>query len=89
MSGARCDHAPESKAFRPRASEPCQRCQAGVYTFTMSMQDHAGLIDLNAASDTQLSVGLVALGLERDAAQTLAATDNIARHGHASHYQAH
>lgn len=54
-------------------SEP-YNCQAGVYTFTISMQDHAGLIDLNAASDAQLSVGLVALGLERDAAQTLAAT---------------
>lgn len=52
-------------------AEPAQ-CRIGRMIVTLSVQDHAGLIDLNASSADLLSLGLVSLGFSRQPAEELA-----------------
>jgi len=47
-------------------------CRAGDLSFDVRVQDHGGLIDLNAADDTLLALGFASLGFERQTAQALA-----------------
>ncbi|UVK46530.1 general secretion pathway protein GspK [Mesorhizobium sp. AR07] len=47
-------------------------CRAGDLSFDVRVQDHGGLINLNAADDTLLALGFASLGFERQTAQALA-----------------
>ncbi|RNJ44809.1 hypothetical protein B5V01_00470 [Mesorhizobium erdmanii] len=47
-------------------------CRSGEYSFTVRVQDHGGLIDLNAADDRLLELGFAALGFEQQASAELA-----------------
>ena len=47
-------------------------CQAGGSTFAARIQDHRGLIDLNASDAAQLAVGFEALGIDASQAAALA-----------------
>ncbi|ESZ31785.1 hypothetical protein X733_19955 [Mesorhizobium sp. L2C067A000] len=47
-------------------------CRSGQYSFVLRVQDHAGLIDLNAADDRLLGLGFAALGFEQQMAGELA-----------------
>ncbi|MFD2055865.1 hypothetical protein ACFSQT_23210 [Mesorhizobium calcicola] len=47
-------------------------CRAGNLSFDIRVQDHDGLIDLNAADDQLLALGFASLGFERPTAQALA-----------------
>ncbi|MFD9901605.1 hypothetical protein [Mesorhizobium sp. NPDC059025] len=52
-------------------SEPAQ-CRIGPFNFEIVVQDHAGLIDLNAADDETLSLGFRSLGFDEAKAKLLA-----------------
>lgn len=55
-------------------------CLLGEYSITLEMQDHAGLIDLNAAGVALLDLGFQALGFPKEKAASLArATDHYRR----------
>ncbi|MER8647893.1 hypothetical protein [Mesorhizobium sp. M0619] len=47
-------------------------CRSGKYSFGLRVQDHGGLIDLNAADDRLLGLGFAALGFEQQMADELA-----------------
>ncbi|MFD1983667.1 hypothetical protein ACFSOZ_13430 [Mesorhizobium newzealandense] len=47
-------------------------CREGNFSFAVRVQDHGGLINLNAADDTLLAIGFASLGFERQTAQALA-----------------
>ncbi|MER9470749.1 general secretion pathway protein GspK [Mesorhizobium sp. M0482] len=47
-------------------------CRSGKFTFDVRIQDHSGLIDLNAADAHLLSLGLASLGFDRQTAEELA-----------------
>jgi general secretion pathway protein K len=47
-------------------------CREGDFSFDVRIQDHDGLIDLNAADDQLLALGFASLGFERQTAQALA-----------------
>lgn len=55
----------------PVNAEPA-RCHIGHMAVMLSVQDHAGLIDLNASGADLLSLGLVSLGFSRQPAEDLA-----------------
>lgn len=50
------------------------RCRAGRMNFEVRVQDHAGLIDLNAGDTDLLSRGFVSLGFDRQRAEALASS---------------
>jgi len=52
-------------------AEPA-RCRIGRMVVALSVQDHAGLIDLNASGADLLSLGFVSLGFSRQPAEALA-----------------
>lgn len=47
-------------------------CRSGAFSFDVRVQDHGGLIDLNAADDRLLGLGFAALGFEQQASDELA-----------------
>ncbi|TGR84234.1 general secretion pathway protein GspK [Mesorhizobium sp. M2D.F.Ca.ET.223.01.1.1] len=47
----------------PQNAQPA-RCHAGHFSFELSVQDHRGLIDLNAANDQLLAQGLASFGFD-------------------------
>ncbi|BCG75574.1 hypothetical protein MesoLj113a_67320 [Mesorhizobium sp. 113-1-2] len=47
-------------------------CQSGALSFAVRVQDHGGLIDLNAADDRLLALGFAALGFEQQTSDDLA-----------------
>ncbi|ODA93661.1 hypothetical protein BFX40_12825 [Mesorhizobium sp. SEMIA 3007] len=47
-------------------------CRSGEYSFTVRVQDHGGLIDLNAADDRLLEIGFAAFGFEQQTSAELA-----------------
>ncbi|ESX11826.1 hypothetical protein X768_09775 [Mesorhizobium sp. LSJC265A00] len=47
-------------------------CRSGQYSFVLRVQDHGGLIDLNAADDRLLGLGFAALGFDQQMADELA-----------------
>ncbi|QND63254.1 general secretion pathway protein GspK [Mesorhizobium loti] len=47
-------------------------CRSGAFSFDVRVQDHGGLIDLNAADDHLLALGFASLGFEQQASQALA-----------------
>ncbi|MER9298044.1 general secretion pathway protein GspK [Mesorhizobium sp. M0621] len=47
-------------------------CRSGAFSFDVRVQDHGGLIDLNAADDNLLALGFASLGFEQQASQALA-----------------
>ncbi|TSE10949.1 general secretion pathway protein GspK [Mesorhizobium intechi] len=47
-------------------------CRSGGFSFTVRVQDHGGLIDLNAADDRLLELGFAALGFEQQTSAELA-----------------
>lgn len=47
-------------------------CRSGQYSFVLRVQDHGGLIDLNAADDRLLGLGFAALGFEQQMSDELA-----------------
>ncbi|TIQ16771.1 MAG: general secretion pathway protein GspK [Mesorhizobium sp.] len=47
-------------------------CRSGEFAFDVRIQDHSGLIDLNAADVHLLSLGFASLGFDRQASETLA-----------------
>ncbi|TGP85417.1 MULTISPECIES: general secretion pathway protein GspK [unclassified Mesorhizobium] len=47
----------------PQNAQPT-RCHAGHFSFELSVQDHRGLIDLNAADDELLAEGLASFGFD-------------------------
>jgi len=59
-----------AKTF-PLDSTPAA-CREGDFSFDVRVQDHDGLIDLNAADDQLLALGFASLGFERERAQALA-----------------
>lgn len=57
----------------PPNSTPAS-CTAGRYTIAMQLQDQTGLVDLNAADEAILAIGLRSIGVARDAAGAAAET---------------
>ncbi|MER8615169.1 hypothetical protein [Mesorhizobium sp. M1136] len=55
----------------PLDSTPAS-CRSGEFTFDVRIQDHGGLIDLNAADDRLLSLGFVSLGFDQRTSEELA-----------------
>ena len=55
----------------PLDSTPAS-CRSGELSFAVRVQDHGGLIDLNAADDSLLELGFAALGFERQTSEELA-----------------
>lgn len=55
----------------PLDSTPAS-CWSGGFSFTVRVQDHGGLIDLNAADDRLLGLGFAALGFEQQKSDELA-----------------
>jgi len=51
----------------PQNAEPA-RCHAGHFNFDLRIQDHRGLIDLNAANDELLTQGVASFGFNPQAA---------------------
>ncbi|MER8963829.1 hypothetical protein [Mesorhizobium sp. M0701] len=47
-------------------------CRSGEFIFDVRIQDHSGLIDLNAADARLLSLGFASLGFDRPASEELA-----------------
>ncbi|MER9071070.1 type II secretion system protein GspK [Mesorhizobium sp. M0902] len=47
-------------------------CRSGEFTFDVRIQDHSGLIDLNAADAALLSLGFASLGFDRQMSEELA-----------------
>ncbi|WP_095198077.1 hypothetical protein [Mesorhizobium carmichaelinearum] len=47
-------------------------CRSGEFGFTVRVQDHGGLIDLNAADESLLELGFAALGFEQQPSDELA-----------------
>jgi len=47
-------------------------CRSGKYSVVLRVQDHGGLIDLNAADDRLLGLGFAALGFEQQMSDELA-----------------
>ncbi|MER8887677.1 hypothetical protein [Mesorhizobium sp. M0816] len=47
-------------------------CRSGEFTFDVRIQDHSGLIDLNAADAHLLSLGFASLGFDRQTSEELA-----------------
>lgn len=47
-------------------------CRSGEFSFDIRVQDHAGLIDLNAADKRLLALGFKSLGFEQQTAEELA-----------------
>ena len=47
-------------------------CRSGAFSFDVRVQDHGGLIDLNAADDRLLELGFAALGFQQQASDELA-----------------
>ncbi|MES0158020.1 general secretion pathway protein GspK [Mesorhizobium sp. M0018] len=47
-------------------------CRSGEFTFDVRIQDHSGLIDLNAADAYLLSLGFASLGFDRQTSEELA-----------------
>lgn len=58
---------------------PYADCKVGEYTLSLQVQDHRGLIDLNAASLELLGVGFQALGLSTEKAKLLARAVDLYR----------
>lgn len=58
---------------------PYADCKVGEYSLSLQVQDHRGLIDLNAASLELLGVGFQALGLSADKAKLLARAVDLYR----------
>lgn len=52
-------------------AEP-ERCRSGHLAFEVRVQDHAGLIDLNAGGEPLLAKGFAALGIDKQTAAMLA-----------------
>ncbi|RWF61191.1 MAG: general secretion pathway protein GspK, partial [Mesorhizobium sp.] len=46
-------------------------CRSGEFTFDVRIQDHGGLIDLNAADAQLLSLGFASLGFDRQTSKAL------------------
>ncbi|MER9934321.1 hypothetical protein [Mesorhizobium sp. M0088] len=59
-----------TKTF-PLDSTPAA-CRSGAFSFDVRVQDHGGLIDLNAADDHLLALGFASLGFEQQTSQALA-----------------
>ncbi|TPM16327.1 general secretion pathway protein GspK [Mesorhizobium sp. B2-3-5] len=55
----------------PLDAEPA-RCRSGHLSFDLRVQDHRGLIDLNAASDTLLTQGMASFGFDPQKAEEIA-----------------
>ncbi|WP_217568736.1 general secretion pathway protein GspK [Mesorhizobium sp. GbtcB19] len=55
----------------PQNARPA-RCHAGHFSFELSVQDHRGLIDLNAASDELLAQGVASFGFDPQMAGEIA-----------------
>lgn len=55
----------------PLDSTPAS-CRSGELSFAVRVQDHGGLIDLNAADDSLLGLGFAALGFEQQTSAELA-----------------
>ncbi|QPC90770.1 general secretion pathway protein GspK [Mesorhizobium sp. INR15] len=55
----------------PLNAEPA-RCHAGHFSFDLRVQDHGGLIDLNAASDPLLTRGVASFGFDPKRAEEIA-----------------
>ncbi|CAN7412344.1 hypothetical protein [Mesorhizobium sp. LjRoot246] len=47
-------------------------CRSGAFSFDVRVQDHGGLVDLNAADDRLLALGFASLGFGQQASQALA-----------------
>lgn len=52
-------------------------CRSGQFSFEVRVQNHAGLIDLNAADRDDLASGFISLGLSQDVSSSLA--DSVIR----------
>ncbi|TGQ73017.1 general secretion pathway protein GspK [Mesorhizobium sp. M00.F.Ca.ET.186.01.1.1] len=55
----------------PQNAEPA-RCHSGQFSFDLTVQDHSGLIDLNAASDQLLTQGVASFGFPPQMAEEIA-----------------
>ncbi|TPM32789.1 general secretion pathway protein GspK [Mesorhizobium sp. B2-3-4] len=55
----------------PQNAEPA-RCHSGQFSYELTIQDHSGLIDLNAASDQLLTQGVASLGFAPQTAGEIA-----------------